>query len=129
MLAYDYPILMLFWTMLMFFLWVAWLMLLFYVIIDIFASDDLSGVSKAGWMLLVLVVPVLGVMIYVFARGDSMGRRQIAKIQAQQAGFDSYVRSVSSSGVAEELEKLSDLKESGVISPDEFETQKAKLLA
>ncbi len=130
MLAYDYPILGLFWTMLMIFLWVAWLMLLFHVIFDIFRSDDLSGWGKAGWMLLVLVVPLLGVLIYLIARGDKMTQRQIDQAQAQQAQFDDYVRNVSSSGsTADELAKLSDLKANGTISENEFEAQKAKLLS
>ena len=130
MLAYDYPILGLFWTMLMIFLWVAWLMLLFHIIFDIFRSDDLSGFGKAGWMLLVLVVPLLGVLIYLIARGDSMTKRQIESAQAQQAQFDDYVRSVSSSSsAADEIAKLGELKASGVITDEEFAAQKAKLLA
>jgi hypothetical protein len=129
-LAYDYPILGLFWTMLMIFLWVAWLMLLFHVIFDIFRSDDLSGWGKAGWMLLVLILPLLGVLIYLVARGDSMTQRQIAQAQAQQESFDDYVRNVSSSdSTADELAKLSDLKANGTITEDEFNAQKAKLLA
>jgi len=129
-LAYDYPILGLFWTMLMIFLWVAWLMLLFHIIFDIFRSDDLSGFGKAGWMLLVLVVPLLGVLIYLIARGDSMTKRQIESAQAQQAQFDDYVRSVSSSSsAADEIAKLGELKASGVITDEEFAAQKAKLLA
>ncbi|MFW2333742.1 SHOCT domain-containing protein [Ilumatobacter sp.] len=131
MLAYDYPILGLFWTMLMIFLWVAWLMLLFHIIFDIFRSDDRGGWGKAGWMLLVLVVPLLGVLIYLIARGDSMTKRQIESAQAQQAQFDDYVRSVSSSssGTADEIAKLGELKASGVITDEEFAAQKAKLLA
>ncbi len=128
-LAYDYPILGLFWTMLMLFLWVAWLMLLFHVIFDIFRSDDLSGWGKAGWMALVLILPLLGVLIYLIARGDGMAQRQIAQAQAQQSQFDDYVRSVSSSGTADELAKLGELKAGGVITDEEFNRQKAKLLA
>lgn len=131
MLAYDYPILGLFWSMMMFFLWVAWLMLLFNVVIDIFRSKDLSGFAKAGWTLLVIIVPLLGVLIYIIARGDNMTERKIADAQAQQASFDSYVRDVSSSssGVADEISKLGELQASGVITAEEFQAQKAKLLA
>jgi hypothetical protein len=131
MLAYDYPILGVFWSMMIFFLWIAWLMLLFNIIIDIFRSKDLGGFAKAGWMLLVIVVPLLGVLIYIIARGDNMTQRKVADAQAQQADFDSYVRNVasSSSGVADELTKLGELKASGVISAEEFESQKTKLLA
>ena len=130
MLAYDYPILGLFWTMLMIFLWIAWLMLLFHVIFDIFRSDDLSGWGKAGWMVLVLVLPLLGVLIYLIARGDKMTQRQIDQARAQQSDFDDYVRNVSSSSsAADEIAKLGELKASGVITEDEFAAQKAKLLA
>jgi len=129
-LAYDYPILGLFWTMLMIFLWIAWLMLLFHVIFDIFRSDDLSGWGKAGWMVLVLVLPLLGVLIYLIARGDKMTQRQIDQARAQQSDFDDYVRNVSSSSsAADEIAKLGELKASGVITEDEFAAQKAKLLA
>lgn len=131
MLAYDYPILGLFWTMLIFFLWVAWLMVLFSVIMDIFRSDDMGGWGKAGWMLLVLVLPLLGVLIYVLARGDGMRQREFDRAQARQAEFDSYVKSTagSSSGVADELTKLTQLEADGVITADEFQQQKSKLLA
>ena len=131
MLAYDYPILGLFWSMMMFFLWVAWLMLLFNIIIDIFRSKDMGGFAKAGWMLLVIIVPFLGVLIYIIARGDKMTERKVEDAQAQQASFDSYVRATasSSSGVADELTKLGELQASGVITAEEFQNQKAKLLA
>ena len=130
MFAFDYPLLGLFWSMMIFFLWVGWLMILFKVVIDIFRSDDLGGFAKAGWMLLVLVVPFLGVFIYVLARGDDMTQRDAAGAQAQQADFDAYVQSVSSSsGVADEITKLGELQASGVLTADEFDRQKAKLLA
>lgn len=131
MLAYDYPLLGLFWTMLIFFIWIAWLMILFSSIIDIFRSDDLGGWAKAGWLLFVIVLPLLGVLVYVLARGDGMGRRDLAQAQARQADYDAYVRSAvsSSSGVADELSKLSELQAAGVVTAEEFERQKAKLLA
>lgn len=131
MLADDYPLLGLFWTMLMLFIWVAWLMALFRVIFDIFRSDDIGGWGKAGWMLLVLVVPLIGVLVYALARGDGMRQRDVARAQARQADFDSHVRSTasSSSGVADEIAKLSELQASGVITGDEFAQQKAKLPA
>lgn len=129
MLAYDYPILGLFWSMMIFFLWISWLMILFKVVVDIFRSEDLGGIAKAGWMLLVIVVPFLGVFIYVMARGDEMTKRDVASAQAQQADFDTYVKSVSSSGVADEITKLGELQASGVLTADEFQRQKSKLLA
>ena len=131
MLAYDYPILGIFWTMLLVFVWISWLIIFFHVVIDIFRSHDMGGWAKAAWFLLVVLLPLLGVLIYVLARGDSMRDREIARARAQQDQMDAYVRQAAgtSGGVADELAKLSELKNSGVISDAEFETQKAKLLA
>jgi hypothetical protein len=131
MIAYDYPILGAFWTMLIFFIWIAWLFLLFRVIFDIFRSKDIGGWGKAGWLLFVVVVPFLGVLVYVVARGDGMNDRDLETAQAQQDAMDAYVRQAAgtSASTADELSKLSDLKSSGVISDAEFEAQKAKLLA
>ena len=131
MLAYDYPILGIFWTMLMLFIWIAWLFVLFQVIFDIFRSHDMGGWAKAAWFVLVLVLPLLGVLIYVIARGDGMRERDLKRAQDQQAQMNAYVREVagSSGGVADELTKLGDLKANGVISDEEFAAQKAKLLA
>jgi hypothetical protein len=130
-LGYDYPILGLFWTMLMFFLWIAWFFILFRVIVDIFRSHDMGGGGKALWLIFVIVVPFLGVFVYVIARGHSMTERDVAQAQAQQAAFKSYVQDAagSSGGTADELSKLADLKAQGVLSDAEFEHQKAKLLA
>jgi hypothetical protein len=131
-LAYDYPVLGLFWTMLIFFLWVAWFFLLFKVIIDIFRSRDLGGWGKALWLIFVILVPFLGVFVYVIARGHSMGQRDFEEAQAREQAFQSYVRDAATSsgggGTADELAKLADLKQRGVISDSEFEQQKAKLL-
>jgi hypothetical protein len=129
--GYDYPILGLFWTMLWLFLWIAWLMVLFRVIFDIFRSHDMGGVAKALWAIFVIVLPFLGVFVYLIARGRSMAERDAKEAQAQEAAFQSYVRQAAGSGggTAEELTKLADLKERGVISDAEFEAQKAKLLA
>lgn len=131
MLAYDYPILGIFWTMLILFVWISWLFVFFHVVIDIFRSHDMGGFAKAAWFLLVVLIPLLGVLIYVLARGDSMRDRDVARAQDQQAQMDAYVRQAAgtSGGVADELAKLGELKSSGVISDDEFEAQKAKLLA
>lgn len=132
MLAYDYPILGVFWTMFIFFLWFAWLMLLFKVFIDIFRSEDLGGFSKAIWTIGVIILPFLGVFIYVIARGKSMGERDIAKAKANDAAFRSYVQDAagsSSAGTADELARLAQLRDSGVLTDAEFAQQKAKLLA
>lgn len=129
MLAYDYPLLGLFWTMLWFFLWVAWIMLLFRVFADVFRSTDLGGFAKALWAIFVVFVPFLGVLIYMIARGRSMAARDLEQAQVQDAAFRAYVRSASgSNGTADELSKLADLQARGVISEAEFAQQKAKLL-
>ena len=129
MLAYDYPILGLFWSMLFFFLWIAWFMLLFRVFADIFRSDDLSGWGKTGWFILTLVVPFLGVFIYVIVRGDTMTRRDVQQAQQNEAAFRSYVQQAASGGgTADEIAKLAQLRDQGVISSTEFEQQKARLL-
>ena len=132
MLAYDYPILGLFWTMFIFFVWISWLVIFFQVVIDIFRSHDMGGWAKAGWLLLVVLLPLLGVLIYVLSRGDSMRERDVARLRAQQADMDAYVRQAagtSTSSAADELTKLSELQSSGVITEAEFAAQKAKLLA
>jgi hypothetical protein len=130
MLAYDYPLLGLFWTMLWFFLFVIWLILLFRVIADIFRSHDMGGFAKALWLIFVIVVPFLGVLVYVIARGHSMAQRDMESMQAQQQAFDTYVRETAGGGsTAGELEKLVELRDRGVITEQEFQSQKAKLLA
>jgi hypothetical protein len=130
-LAYDYPLLGLFWTMLWFFLWIAWLVALFHIIADIFRSDDMGGFAKALWLIFVLVAPFLGAVVYVIARGPGMGERAVERAQRQRAQFDGYVRDAagSASSPADQLGKLADLKASGAITDSEFEAAKAKLLA
>ncbi|AVZ71427.1 hypothetical protein SLUN_03595 [Streptomyces lunaelactis] len=130
----DYPLLNLFWTMLWFFLWIMWLFLLFRVITDIFRSHDLNGWAKAGWLVLALVVPFLGVLIYVIARGDSMGKRDVKEAEDREQAFKAYVREAAGSGGAgkggvDELTRLADLKSSGAITDEEFQKAKTKLLA
>jgi hypothetical protein len=121
--AYDYPLLGLFWTMLWFFLWIAWIVLLFRVFADIFRSRDMGGWAKALWSIFVIVVPFLGVLVYIIVRGHSMVDRDIARAQEQDAAFRSYVQDVASSsgGTADELSQLAGLWSRGVISVAEFE--------
>ena len=129
MLAYDYPILGLFWSMLIFFLFFAWLILLFRVFADIFRSD-MGGFAKAIWSIFVILVPFLGVFLYVIVHGDGMRSRDIADAKQSEAAFQAYVQQAAGSGgVANELSKLSDLRASGALTEAEFEAQKAKLLA
>jgi Short C-terminal domain/Phospholipase_D-nuclease N-terminal len=129
-LAYDYPLLGAFWTMFVFFIWIAWLFLLFKIFADIFRSPDLGGGVKAVWCIFIILVPFLGTFVYVIARGKQMTEHDIEAARSQQAAFDEYVRSTAGTGgsAADELAKLADLKQSGVISDAEFEQQKAKLL-
>jgi hypothetical protein len=134
MLAYDYPLLGMFWTLLWFFLWVAWIVILFRVFVDIFRSHDLGGWGKGLWSIFVIIVPFLGVFVYLIARGHGMQERDIKQAQAQQEAFRSYVQDAAGSGgggggTADELSKLADLRDRGVITPEEFEAQKSKLLA
>ena len=131
MLGYDYPLLGVFWTMMIWFLWISWIVLLFRVIADIFRSRDLGGGAKALWAIFVVVVPFLGVFVYLIARGHKMSEHDVAQAQAQEAQFRSYVQDAAGTGgaTADELTKLADLRTQGVITDVEFEQQKAKLLA
>ena len=119
-----------FWSMLWFFMFFIWIWLLIIVFSDIFRSHDLGGVAKALWIIFIILVPYLGVFVYLIARGKQMGQREIDQTRAQQQEFDSHVRQVAATpSPAAELTKLADLKASGVITDAEFEQQKAKLLA
>jgi len=130
MVAYTYPLLNIFWTMLEFFIFFLWIWLLIVVFSDIFRSHDMGGLAKALWVIFVLIIPYLGVLIYLIARGGSMHERAVAEAQQQQKAFDSYVQQAAGgSSHADELAKLADLKAKGVLSDAEFETQKAKLLS
>ena len=126
----NYPLLDLFLTMLWFFLWVLWIILLFYIITDIFRSRDLSGWGKAAWLLFVIVIPLLGILVYLIARGDSMHDRQAQQAQAQDEALRTYVRDAAGNGNgrADELTRLAGLHDSGVLNDQEFEQAKAKVL-
>ena len=129
MFAYDYPLMGAFWTMLWFFLWIAWIMLLFRVFGDIFRSHDMGGWGKALWSIFVILVPFLGVFVYVIARGHAMTQRDMDQAKAHEQEFQAYVRDAASTGgAADQLTKLADLKDRGVITEAEFADQKAKLL-
>ena len=130
MLAADYPFLDVFWTMLVFFLWVAWFVLLFRVIGDIFRRHDIGGGAKVLWMIFVIVVPFLGVFIYLIAESKGMAERSLEREQASQQQFDAYVRETASGGgAAAEIDKAKQLLESGAITQAEFDAIKAKALA
>ena len=132
-LAYDYPLLSLFWTMLWFAVLVAWIMALFSVLTDVFRSHDMGGFAKTIWVLVILVMPILGVLIYLLARGDKMTEHAVAQAQAQEQMMRSYVQDAAASAgggnAADQLAKLADLRDRGAITEAEFEQGKAQILA
>jgi type VI protein secretion system component VasK len=130
--SYSYPLLGAFWTIFIIFLWVIWIWILIWVFIDIFRSQDLSGWAKALWFLFVLLIPLIGVLVYLIARGGSMNERAAQQARQQDQEFRSYVQEAaadSPANTADQLAKLADLRDRGVISAQEFEREKAKVLA
>ncbi|MEV5048832.1 SHOCT domain-containing protein [Streptomyces griseoincarnatus] len=133
-LAYDYPLLSALLTMLVFFLWIMWFILLFRVIVDIVRDDSLSGWAKTGWMVFTIVLPFLGVFVYVIARGRNMGSRELAQARAQQEALDSYIRETAKgtgerTSSVDELARLSEIKARGDISDEEFRRAKEQVLS
>ena len=132
MLASSYPILDIFLTTLYFFLFIIWIWLLFMVFIVIFRSHDMGGWAKALWVIFIIVLPYLGVLVYLIARGGKMHERAAQQAAQQQQAFDQYVKQTAGTPgetTADQLHKLADLKSQGVLTDAEFETQKAKILA
>ncbi len=129
MIAADYPFLDVFWTMLVFFIWVAWFMLLFRVIGDIFRRDDLSGLGKTGWLIFAIVLPFLGVFIYLITQNDGMTQRELDRVRATRAQYDEQIRAAAGDGAAAEIEKAKQLLDSGAITQAEFDALKQKALA
>ncbi len=129
MLAYTYPLADFFWTMLEIFMFVIWIWLLVVVFSDIFRSRDMGGGAKALWVIFVIVLPFLGVFVYLIARGGKMHERAVHDAVDQKQAFDAHVRQVTSSGAADELTKLAALRDQGVLTDSEFADQKAKLLS
>ena len=130
MLAYVYPQQSVFWSMIEFFLFIIWIWLLIVVFGDIFRSDDLSGLAKGVWVFFVIVLPFLGIFIYLIARGGKMQEHSVAQAQRQQEALDAQIRQAAgSSSSADELAKLVELRDKGVLSDAEFQAQKAKLLS
>jgi membrane protein implicated in regulation of membrane protease activity len=128
--SYSYPLLGAFWTIFEIFLWVLWIWILIYVFIDIFRSQDLSGWGKALWFLFVLFIPLIGVLVYLIARGGKMQERARQDARQQDQEFRAYVKDAAGSpSSADQLAKLADLRDRGVISAEEFEREKAKVLA
>jgi ABC-type multidrug transport system fused ATPase/permease subunit len=128
--SYSYPLLGAFWTIFEIFLWVIWIWILIYVFIDIFRSRDLSGGAKALWFIFVLFIPLIGVLVYLIARGGKMHERAVQEAQQQDQAAREYIQQAAGTpSPADQLAKLADLRDRGVITPQEFESQKAKILA
>jgi Short C-terminal domain/Phospholipase_D-nuclease N-terminal len=128
--ASSYPFLDVFWTILIFFVWVAWFMVLFRVIGDIFRRHDIGGGAKVLWLIFVIILPFLGVFIYLIAESKGMDERNVERAQASRQQFDAYVRETASSGgAAAEIDKAKQLLDSGAITQAEFDAIKAKALA
>jgi Short C-terminal domain/Phospholipase_D-nuclease N-terminal len=127
-LAADYPFLDVLWTMFIFFLFIIWIWILITVFADIFRRKDMSGIGKAVWIIFVIVLPYLGVLVYLIANHDGMADRNMKQMQTQQAATDEYIRSVAG-GAAAEIEKAKGLLDSGAITQAEFDAIKQKALA
>ena len=118
--AADYPFLNILWTMIIFFAWVAWIWIVITVLVDVFRRDDIGGWGKAGWVVFVIIVPFLGVLVYLIAQHDGMRERGIKQAQTQQAAVDQYVRDTAG-GSAAEIAKAKELLDSGAITQAEFD--------
>ena len=133
MFAADYPFLNIFWTMILFFFWVAWIWVLVMIISDLFRRHDASGWKKALWMVVLILFPFLGVLIYLIANSGGMAERNAKQAADNQAQFDSYVQAAAAKGggggAASEIEKAKALLDSGAITPAEFDSLKTKALA
>jgi type VI protein secretion system component VasK len=128
--GYNYPLLDFFWTIFEIFLWVIWIWILIWIFIDIFRSHDLSGFAKALWFLFVLFIPLVGVLVYLIVRGGSMHERAVQQAQQQDQQTRAYIRQAAGTeSSADQLAKLADLRDKGVINADEFEREKAKILS
>ena len=130
MVAADYPFLDVMWSMFVFFLWILWFWLLFMCFADIFRRHDLSGFGKTAWIIFMIILPFLGVFVYLISQSDGMRERNVAQAQSQRQEFDSYVREAAgSSGAAGEIERAKKLLDQGAINQSEFDAIKAKALA
>ena len=128
--SYSYPMLGAFWTIFMIFLWVIWFWVLITIFIDLFRSHDLSGWVKALWFIFILILPLIGVLVYLIARGGKMHERQVRDAKVQERELRQYVQEAAGSqSSADQLAKLADLRDRGVITAEEFDREKAKILA
>ena len=130
LLAADFALGEMIWTIFIVFMWVIWLWLLFSIFGDLFSDHETSGAAKAGWTILVILLPYLGILIYLIARGGGMAARSAARASAAQADFDAYVKeTAASAGPAGEISHAKKLLDDGAISQDEYEALKAKALS
>lgn len=129
MFAYTYPILDAFVTILWFFLWIFWIYLVIRIVIDIFRSHDMGGWAKALWLILILILPFLGVLIYLIARGGSMHERDVRAADQMEQAFQAEVRRAGGTSHADDIAKLAALRDNGTISEEEFQKGKAKILS
>jgi Short C-terminal domain/Phospholipase_D-nuclease N-terminal len=127
--AADYPFMDVFWSMIIFFFWVIWIWIVITVLIDIFRRDDIGGWAKAAWVIFVVILPWLGVLIYLIVEHDGMRDRSLKQAQAQKRELDDYVRTTAGGGSAGEIAKAKELLDSGAITQDEFQALKGKALA
>ena len=127
--AADYPFMDVLWSMIIFFFWVIWIWIVITVLIDIFRRHDIGGFAKALWVIFVVILPWLGVLIYLIVEHDGMRERSMKQAQAQKQEFDDYVREAAGGGSAAEIAKAKELLDSGAITQEEFEAIKAKALA
>ena len=127
--AADYPFMDVLWSMIIFFFWVIWIWIVITVLIDVFRRHDIGGFAKAAWVIFVVILPWLGVLIYLIAEHDGMRERSIKQAQAQQQAFDDYVREAAGGGAAADIAKAKELLDTGAITQAEFEALKAKALA
>jgi hypothetical protein len=130
LIAADYPFLDVLWTMIIFFAWVIWIWMMITILADVFRRADISGWAKAAWVIFLILLPFLGVLVYLITQHDGMNERRTKDIQDQQAQMDAYVRSVATEGgSASEIAKAKQLLDSGAITQQEFDALKAKALA
>lgn len=126
--ANSYPFLDVMWTMLVFFAWVIWFWLLITVLMDVFRRHDTSGWAKAGWVIFVIILPFLGVLIYLIVESKGMADRNMAAAQTAQAQTDDYIRSVAGADPAAQIAQAKELLDSGAISASEYDALKQKAL-
>jgi predicted PurR-regulated permease PerM len=129
--ATDYPLLGIFWSMLLLFLWIAWFWILITILMDVFRRHDIGGFAKTLWVIFLIVVPFFGVFVYILAEHKGMTERTLKQQQVAQQQFDQYVREAAASadgGSTAEIQRAKQLLDSGAITPQEFEQIKVKAL-